>query len=148
MNAVTSCAERGGFIKQEALEHGSVMEQEAASCLLGNLVCRRCAVQDDLGKDAVRSATNPASEVCTNLTGDQISVRPLGSEDQMDAKGSALPCNDGQFAFKQSNLVFPLFVSAGFVQNLRNLITGEHKPFQLRFRDLVVLANSFERFLP
>lgn len=70
------------------------MEEKTASCLLGNLVCCRCAVQDDLGKNAVCSAADPAPKICTNLAGNQVGVRPLCGENQMDTKGSALPCDN------------------------------------------------------
>ena len=71
------------------------MEEKTAPCLFGDLVCCRCAVQDNLGKDAVRSAADPAPKVCTNLAGNQVGIRTLGGEDQMDTKGSALPRDNG-----------------------------------------------------
>lgn len=88
-----------GVNKQETLEHGSVMKQEAASCLFRNLVRCSCAVQDDLGEDAVCSTADAASKVCSDLSGDQIGIRALGGEDQVNAKGSALSCDNGQLAF-------------------------------------------------
>ena len=65
------------LVKPVSLEHRTIVQQETAPRLLGNLICCRRTVQYDLGKDAVCSSADAASEVCTDLPGDQVRVRSL-----------------------------------------------------------------------
>ena len=117
------------------------MQPETASRLLGNLICCRCTVQDDLGKDAVCSSADAASEVCTDLPGDQVRVRSLRGEDQVDPKGTALSGDHGQFTFDLTNQLLLLCRKSCLVQQLSNLIASENTAFQRHFCGLVIFVQ-------
>lgn len=63
------------FIEKVVLEDGAVLEDEAASCVLGYLFGGAGIVQDNAGKNTVRSAAHPKIQVVLGLAGDDVSVR-------------------------------------------------------------------------
>ena len=117
------------LVKPVSLEHRTIVQQKTAPRLLGNLICCRCTVQDDLGKDAVCSAADPASEVCTDLPGDQVRVRSLRGKDQVNAKGTALSGDHDQFTFDLTNQLPLLCRKSCLVQQLSNLIASKKQCF-------------------
>ena len=72
------------FVQQVSLEHSSVPSDEAAPCVLGNLIGGAGVVQNDLREDIVRPAAYPEIQVVLDLTGEDVGIRALGGEDQVE----------------------------------------------------------------
>ena len=68
------------LVKQITLEHGSVPGDEAAPCVLGNLIGDAGIVQNDLREYIFRPAAYPEIQVVLDLTGENIGVRALGGK--------------------------------------------------------------------
>ena len=79
------------LVKQIALEYSAVPGDETAPCVLGDLIGGAGVVQDDTGQYAFGPAAYPEIHVVLDLTGEDISVRALGGEDQMDTKRPPQP---------------------------------------------------------
>ena len=75
------------LVEQIALEHSPVPGDEAAPCVFGNLNGGAGIVQNDLREYIVRPAAYPEIQVVLDLAGENVGVRALGGEDQVDAKG-------------------------------------------------------------
>lgn len=73
--------------EQITLEHSTVSGDETAPCILGNLVGGVGVIQNDLREDIIRPAAHPEIQVGLDLAGENVGVRALGGEDQVDAKG-------------------------------------------------------------
>lgn len=117
------------------------MEQEPASRVLGYLLSCVTIAENDLGQDRIGSAADAAVQIVPYLPVENVGVRSLGGEDQVDAKGPALPGNGGQAVFQLPDLLLPCIVHAGLVQHLGDLVTGEDIPCQMRSCTQVVLVN-------
>ena len=117
------------------------MEQETASCVLGYLLSCVTVSENDLGQDRIGSAADAAVQIVPYLAVENVGVRPLGGEDQVDAKGPALTCNGGQPGFQLPDLLLSRVVHAGLVQHLGDLVTGEDIPCQMRPGAMVVLLD-------
>ena len=87
------------LVEQIALEHGAVPGDETPSCVLGNLICGTGVIQDDLGKNAVRPAADPEIHVVLDLPRNDVGVRALGCDDQVDTEGTAQPGDGRQSVF-------------------------------------------------
>ena len=68
------------LVEQIALEHSSVPGDEAAPCVLGNLIGGAGIIQNDLRKYVVRPAAYPEIQVVLDLTRENIGVRALGGK--------------------------------------------------------------------
>lgn len=75
------------FVQQVSLEHSTIPGDEAAPCVLGYLISGAGIVQNDLREYIVRPAAYPEIQVVLDLAGENVGVRALGGEDQVDAKG-------------------------------------------------------------
>lgn len=117
------------------------MEQEPASCVLWYLLSCVTVSENDLGQDRIGSAADAAVQIVPYLPVEDVGVRPLGGEDQVDAKGPALPGNGGQLRFQLPDLLLPRIVHAGLVQHLGDFVTGEDISFQMLSCAMVVLVN-------
>ena len=79
------------LVKQIALEHSTVSGDEAAPCVLGNLVSSTGVVLNDLREYIVRSAAHPEVQVVLDLAGNHICVWALGNTNKMDIKSLTQP---------------------------------------------------------
>ena len=77
------------FIQHVSLEHSTGSGNETAPCILGNLVGGVGVIQNDLREDIICPAAYPEIQVVLDLAGENVGVRALGGEDQVDAKGTA-----------------------------------------------------------
>ena len=87
------------LVEQITLEHSPISSDEAAPCVLGNLIGGAGVVQDDTGQNTVRPAAYPEIQVVLDLTRENIGVRALGGKNQMDTKGPSQAGKGGQPVF-------------------------------------------------
>lgn len=87
------------LVEQVALKHRAISGDETALCILGNLFSGAGVVQNDLRKHIVCPTADPEIHVVLNLTGDNGSVRALGGENEVNAKGPSLAGDGGQLVF-------------------------------------------------
>lgn len=114
------------LIQPIPLKDGPVMEQEPSLRVLWNLFCGGCRVQDNLGEDVVRPSADAAVDIVPYLPGENIGVRALGCQNEMNAESAAKPGNDRQAALYLVYQFFLFLVEAGLVQYLRDFVTGQN----------------------
>ena len=126
------------LVEQITLEHSSVPCNEAAPCVLGNLIGSTGIVQNDLREYIVRPAAYPEIQVVLDLTRENIGVRALGGKNQMDTKGPSQAGKGGKPVFNLAQPLLFLLAPSCLIQQFRHLVTGKHQSGQVVSRGLVI----------
>ena len=114
------------LVEQIALKHRAIPSDETAPRVLGYLFGGAGVVENNLRKHAVRSAANTEVHVIAYLAGDNSCVRPLRSENKVDAERPPLPCDSGQLVFNLRQQLLFLIVSSGSIKQFSHLITRKN----------------------